>query len=193
MTCPGETGAPQATRTASVVTAWSFDEVYESHLAFVWRSVRRLGVPEGMVDDVVQDVFVIAYRRLPDFAGMSSVKTWLFAILRRVVRDRKRTHVRTHPPSAIPVDEIMDSSSSTPHDSLEKREGMLLVHRLLENLSDDKREVFILAALEEMTAPEIAAATSTNLNTVYARLRSAREDFRLALARWHARHARRAV
>ena len=187
------TGDPRSARTPTIVASpWSFDEVYESHLAFVWRSVRRLGVPEGMVDDIVQDVFVIAFRRLPEFEGISSVRTWLFSILRRVVRDRKRTHVRTHPPSAIPIDQVMDSSSS-PHDSLEKREAVRLVYQLLANLSDDKREVFILADLEEMTAPEIAEATGTNVNTVYARLRSAREDFKLALARWRARHTRRAV
>src|SRR5262249_12085268 len=76
---------PQALAEASARPAGlRFADVYEALFAFVWRSVRRLGVDEGAVDDVVQEIFVIVHRRLHDFEGRSSVKTWIFGIVLRV-------------------------------------------------------------------------------------------------------------
>src|SRR5215510_15295748 len=69
----------------------TFLQLYEDHFPFVWRSVRRLGTPDADVDDVVQESFVIAHRRLPDFEGRSTVKTWLFGIVVNVVRVHRRT------------------------------------------------------------------------------------------------------
>jgi hypothetical protein len=71
-----------------------FDEIYRDHFAFVWRSARRLGVDASSLDDVVQEVFVIAHRRLPSFEGRSSVSTWLFGITLRVARDHRRSRAR---------------------------------------------------------------------------------------------------
>src|SRR5688572_27133421 len=68
----------------------SFASVYDEYFAFVWRSARRLGVPESHLDDVVQDVFVTVYRRLPDFEGRSQLKTWIFGILRHTISDLRR-------------------------------------------------------------------------------------------------------
>jgi RNA polymerase sigma-70 factor (ECF subfamily) len=69
----------------------SFDAVYDSCIEFVWRSVRRLGVEEASVDDVVQEVFFVVHRKLPEFDGRSSTKTWIFSILLYVVRHHRRT------------------------------------------------------------------------------------------------------
>ena len=58
--------------------ALTFDEVYQTHFDFVWRCARRLGVAHEDLDDVAQDVFVIAHRKLDDFRGDAKVETWLF-------------------------------------------------------------------------------------------------------------------
>jgi RNA polymerase sigma-70 factor (ECF subfamily) len=68
-----------------------------------------------------------------------------------------------------------------------REEATHLVDRLLEELDDAKRAVFVLAELEQMTAPEIALALGTPLNTVYSRLRLARQEFAAAAARHRAR------
>ena len=117
-----------------------FEAVYEENFQFVWRAARRLGIGSGDTDDVVQEVFVVAHRRLPEFQGRAQVKTWLFKILVRVVRAR------------------MDS---------------------------DKREVFVLAEIEELSSVEIAEVIGANVNTVYSRLRAARQEFERALRRFH--------
>jgi RNA polymerase sigma-70 factor (ECF subfamily) len=160
--------------------ALALADVYEEHFDFVWRSARRMGVAEGAVDDVVQEVFLVAHRRLDDFEGRSSVRTWLFGILLRVVSDYRRT-LRRKGGLAPLTDALPSDGSDCPAGGAERREAVRVLHRLLDTLDDDKRAVFVLAELEQMTAPEIADALGVNLNTVYSRLRAARRDFEKAL------------
>lgn len=166
--------------------ATSFLALYEAQFAFVWRSVRRLGVDDGALDDVVQEVFVVVHRRLATFERRSSIKTWLFGIVLHVVRDHRRTLRRKRPKTEGDVELVVDDGA-TPYESLEKAQAVHLLHALLDTLDDDKRAVFVLAELEQLTAPEIAEATGTNVNTVYARLRAARKSFDAAVARHRAR------
>ncbi|MBX3274541.1 MAG: sigma-70 family RNA polymerase sigma factor [Sandaracinaceae bacterium] len=167
------------------------EEVYDAHVDFVWRSARRMGVPQEAVDDVVQEVFLVVHRRLDDFEGRSSVKTWLFGILLRVVSDHRRRHRRKGGLAPLPEALAAEPDRSCPAEQLERRTQLELLHALLMGLDDDKRAVFVLAELEQLTAPEIADALGIKLNTVYSRLRAARKEFEEALARHRAREARR--
>ncbi|GAC1394794.1 MAG: hypothetical protein NVSMB47_04420 [Polyangiales bacterium] len=166
----------------------AFAEVYASSFPFVWRTVRRLGVDPGAVDDVVQEVFLVVHRRLGDFEGRSTLKTWLYGIVRRVVHDHRRARARKPAEPTGDFDAIA-TDAATPHDDAEKAQAVRVLHALLGELDDDKREVFVLAELEQMSAPEIAEATATNANTVYTRLRAARKEFEAAVARHRARTA----
>lgn len=165
-----------------------FDDVYREHFAFVWRGARRLGVRESALDDVVQEVFVIVHRRLAGFEGRSSLRTWLFGITLRVVRDHRRAAKRrpTEADAAVDPDE-MRATTASPAESAERAEAVRVLHRLLDELHDERREVFVMAELEQMTMPEIAEALGINLNTAYARLRIARQEFEQAVARHRAR------
>lgn len=163
----------------------SFSEVYEQHFDFVWRSARRLGVPESSVDDVVQDVFVTVYRRLADFEGRSQLKTWIFGILRHTISDMRRGQ-RRKPTSALDQ-EPADGRGLSPQDAAVRSEGFKLLHEALASLPEEQREVFVLAELEQLSSPEIASALEVNLNTVYSRLRAARQEFEAALKRLRSR------
>ena len=66
------------------------EQIYEAYFGFVWRNLRRLGVPEAATDDAAQDVFLVVFRRYHEFEGRSSVRTWLFGILLRVARDHRK-------------------------------------------------------------------------------------------------------
>src|SRR5262245_44836563 len=68
----------------------TLDAIYEAHVAYVWRVVQRLGVPESSADDAVQDVFLVVHRKLDGFEGRSSIRTWLYGIALRVARDHRR-------------------------------------------------------------------------------------------------------
>ena len=168
-----------------------FAEVYEAQFDFVWRSARRLGVSALHLDDVVQEVFLVVHRRLAEFEARSSLKTWLFAITRRVVADYRRS-ARRKPSEPIGNYEPEAGASCLADAQLARNEDARLLYALLDELDADKREVFVLAELEQMSGPEIAEALGENLNTVYARLRAARSAFEAAVARHHAR-ARRAL
>jgi RNA polymerase sigma-70 factor (ECF subfamily) len=168
--------------------ALDFAAVYEQHFDFLWRSVRRLGVADAHVDDVVQEVLLTVHRRLGSFEGRSSLKTWLFGIALGVVRNHRRV-ARRQATHTTPADEVPEGAAADrpsepgPHASLVKAEAVRILYDILDELSDDKRAVFILAELEQVSGPEIAALLSVNVNTVYARLRAARSEFEASVAR----------
>jgi len=175
--------AERARRVSDVAAASTptFTAVYEESFDFVWRSARRLGVAEGHVDDVVQEVFLVVHRRLAEFEGRSELKTWLFGITRRVVGAYHRTARRKQ---TEPLGEREPlARDADPEQRYQVLEGKDLLHAVLDELDFDKREVFVLAELEQMTGPEIARALELNINTMHARLRTARREFEQALAR----------
>jgi RNA polymerase sigma-70 factor (ECF subfamily) len=170
----------------------TFEAVYSEHFAFVWRNVKRLGVPEALVDDAVQEVFLAVHRGLGEFEGRSALRTWLFGILANVASHYRRTIRRKSAEGhlgveAVEADAIPDETVDDPHDQMAKLEGVRLLHRLLDELDDEKRAALVLSELEQMSAPEIAEALGVNVNTVYARIRAARQQFNQAVAREKAR------
>jgi RNA polymerase sigma-70 factor (ECF subfamily) len=157
-----------------------FDAIYAEFFPFVWRCLRGLGVPEPLLDDTAQDVFVVVHRRLPEFAERSTVRTWLYAILRNVASNQRRSAARRR--LAEPLEDELPSRAPGPHERAEEAEAAAFVQRFLCTVDAKRRDVFMLALLEEMSIPEVAAALSIPLNTAYTRLRLARVDFQKALA-----------
>jgi RNA polymerase sigma-70 factor (ECF subfamily) len=167
-----------------------FADVYKEYFGFVWRSARGLGVRPSALDDVVQEIFVVVHRRLPEFAARSSVRTWLSGIVLNVVRHHRRSVLRKSPhelsTETPPDPDALRAHGSDPYEAVALAEGTRVLQRLLDELDDDKREVLVLAELEEMPVPEIAEALGLKLNTAYSRLRIAREELDRALARHRA-------
>lgn len=174
-----------ASQEVAPLIAPAFEALYREHYPFVWRSVRRLGIPDGEVDDVVQDVFMIVHRRLGDFQGRSSMRTWLFGITYRVVRDRRRSF-------AARIDregKVEPGRPPTqPDQRVSRHQAVGALDELLAGLDDDQRATFVMAEVLHMSAPEIAQLTEVKLNTVYSRLRRAREAFEAALHRYLAQN-----
>jgi RNA polymerase sigma-70 factor (ECF subfamily) len=180
-----------AVREARAAVCLPFDDVYERHFDFAWRNLRRLGVPAPDVDDAAQEVFLVVHRRLPQFEPRGSLKAWLFGIVARVASAHRRRLRRAAPTSAgreEPIDpDRTPSLSPAGAEAMAESEAVAVLHALLDGLDDDKRAVFVLAELEQMTAPEIAEALGVKLNTVYGRLRQARREFDEGAARMRAR------
>ncbi|HXJ18708.1 MAG TPA: RNA polymerase sigma factor [Polyangia bacterium] len=173
----------------------SFPRLFDDYFVFVWRTARRLGIPHSSLDDVVQETFMVAYRRRDDFEGRSSVKTWLYGIAFNVVRAHRR-ELGAKYPAALHEEHRADpgllaDGADGPHESAAKREAARFVDRFLERLNQDQRDVFVLAELEQLSAPEIATVLGAPLNTIYSRLRLARAEFGKAVARHRARDERR--
>lgn len=159
-----------------------FDELYERWFAHVSRWVRALGGPAADREDLVQDVFVVAYRRLADFDGKNPAG-WLYRIARRRVRDFRRLRWFKHlvqgrgvlPESAVDAGE-------TPADRLEHKQTGVLLERLLERLPADQRAAFVLFEVEGYSGQEIAELQDVPLNTVWARIHAARQKLKKQLS-----------
>ena len=182
-------GGGEAAARLEAVELPTFEAVYEETFDFVWRNARRLGVSDAQVDDAVQETFVVVHRRLAEFEGRSSLRTWIFGVLARVAADHRRATRRKSPhQSGEPVDpDTLADERDDPHEHAARGEGVRVLHRLLDELDDERRAVFVLAELEQMSAPEIAESLGENINTIYARLRAARQQFDAAAQRERAR------
>ena len=182
MNARADASAP-SDREGPVAPDWS--ALYDEHFDFVWRSLRRLGVPDSSLDDVAQEVFVLAFRRREAFAGRSSRKTWLFGIAWHKAREFSR-HARRHPESEL-TDMDLPATLANQEDALERREALRFLYLVLGELAPERRAVLVMAEVEEMPAPEIAQILGVPLNTAYSRIRLARRDFEAAVKRCRAK------
>jgi RNA polymerase sigma-70 factor, ECF subfamily len=165
-----------------------FESIYRQYFDFVWSSVRRLGVSPASMDDVVQEVFMVIHARLHTVYHPKALRSWIYGIARRTVSSYHRSRrLKEAHGAALAVEPSAQSLPRTPFDLVEQNDQVKLLFSLLEELDDPKREVFMMAELDELTVPEIAEILELPLNTAYSRLRTAREAFEEALARHSAR------
>ncbi len=157
-----------------------FEDVFRAHAPYVWRCLRRLGVGQGDVDDVVQEVFLVVHRRLGDYDGRASLKAWIYGICIRKASDhRKLAHKkREHVTDAVPEE---TSGGDGPEASVEGRRALAKLDRALAELDEDKRAAFVLYEIEGLGVAEVAAAVGVPLQTAYSRLAAARKHVETAL------------
>lgn len=161
----------------SMAEAIDVAALYRRHAPFVWRLVRRFGVGESDVDDAVHEVFLVAHRRREDLRDSSLERSWLFGIAKRVAMATLRKNKR----APDELEREVASSEETPEESLNRRRRADLARRCIEKIDERRRMVFVLSEIEQLTGPEIAAALELELNTVYSRLRKARQEFKDAV------------
>jgi RNA polymerase sigma-70 factor (ECF subfamily) len=164
--------------------ALTFRALYDAHLDFVWRNLRRLGVSEADAEDRTQEVFVVAHRRFVEFEDRGhGPRAWLFQIVLRVASDARR-HKRRHPEDPDGGLAMGRASVDAPQqDAVLRREQLSRLDAALDTIDVGRRAVLVLHEIEEMTAPEIAQVLGIPLNTVYSRLRVARAELEAALRR----------
>jgi RNA polymerase sigma-70 factor (ECF subfamily) len=174
-----DTAARQLSGTAHrlhvVIQERSFEALYAEHFNFVWRNLQRLGVPAPLVEDAAQDVFVVVHRRLANLRADASPKAWLFGIALRIAHDYRRSRRRKRLFSAD-----CDQRASCdvgPFEHAATAQPARMLERFLGTLDEDRRAVFALAELEQMSAPEMSEALGIGVNIISLRLRAARERF----------------
>ncbi|AKV00313.1 RNA polymerase sigma factor RpoE [Labilithrix luteola] len=157
----------------------TFAEIYDAHVDYLWRSALRMGLDEAAAEDLVQQVFIVAFRRLDDFEGRASLRTWLFRVLLLLVRQHRR-HLQRKSPYAFgeSVDpDLLVAPDDEPDVALARTQAGSLVRRFLEQIGEEKATVFVLMEIEKKVGPEVAALLEIPLPTVYSRHRAAREQF----------------
>ena len=162
----------------------TFDAVYARGYAHVWRTLRRLGVPEQDIEDQAHDVFLVVHRRLHDYDPDRPLEPWLSGIAFRVMcAARRRAHRRRERPGNDAWLEQQQSPEPGPERLMARHERQQLVLDALTRLDLDRRMVFVMHELDGMPCPQIAQAIGVPLNTVYSRLRVARTRFATAVRR----------
>lgn len=173
-----EVGESTASRAAPRPATATFPEIFQQHARFLWRALMNLGVPSHDAQDLCQEVMVTVHRRLPEFDGRS-LRGWLYGICVRVARDYRRSaRVRRE----VPHDELPAARmEANQPELLERSERLARVLRALEQIDEDKRTAFVLYEVEELTLAEISEAVGAPLQTVFSRIKAAREALRLEL------------
>jgi RNA polymerase sigma-70 factor (ECF subfamily) len=166
-----------ATATATQTTS-ELERLYREQFAFVWRTLRRFGVPDASLEDATQEVFLVAHRRAGAWAEWASPRAWLFGVARRVASDHRRASDR-HARKLAAVPELQGPRAID--ERLDDRERLRAVADAIAALKPERRTIYVLAELEGLSAPEIAQACEVELNTVYSRLRRARRDVAASL------------
>jgi RNA polymerase sigma-70 factor, ECF subfamily len=164
------------------------DELYHRFRRQVAANLYRVLGDRTDLDDLVQEVFVIAFRGLARFRGDARLSTWLYRICVNVALGRIRTRKRR--PAAIgfadldaaAADPSLIERTETPEKSLERREDRERVYRALETLAPKKRIVLYLHEIEGLDLKEIAYLVDSNPVTVRTRLFYARREFYRVLA-----------
>jgi len=169
---PGSAESPAAV----VPSRPTVEELFLAHGNFVWRSLRQLGVTAADLEDVVQEVFIVAYRRYDSWNG-DAPRAWLFAIARKRASMYRRRGHRLH--EQLAADELPEKGrESDPSVRLDLER----LDRALATLDEDKRSVFILHEIESLPMREVAAAVGCSLHAAYARLHAARRGLLRAVS-----------
>jgi RNA polymerase sigma-70 factor (ECF subfamily) len=158
-----------------------FTQLFREFGRYVPGLLRRLGVAEREVEDVAQDVFTVIHRKLPQFRGESSLKTWICGIALRVARSHLRlSRVRKLMLGDPPVE---PSREPVQLEALALAERVRLLQRALDALPEKLRRVFVLYELEELSIHEVAALIGRSEKTAYTRLYAARDRVERSLRR----------
>jgi RNA polymerase sigma-70 factor, ECF subfamily len=150
-----------------------FKSIYTAKAPTVWRTLRRFGVRESELEDVAQEVFVVVHRRLGEFEGRSSLDTWLYGICLRVASDwRRKAYVKRETNLEEAPERSHSGETATRHIAM--RQARAKLDEALAQLDDDKRAVFVLFELEQVSMQEVADIVGAPVQTAYARLYAAR-------------------
>jgi RNA polymerase sigma-70 factor, ECF subfamily len=150
------------------------ERMFHADYRFIWRLLRRLGVPETQVDDAAQQVFLIAAERMDDIQE-NRERAFAFGTALRLAQSLHRRSKRET------ISDTCDESASSlpsPDDLADQRRNRELLGRVLDGMPLELRTVFILYELETLSSPEIAELIEIPLGTVASRLRRARAQFK---------------
>lgn len=152
-------------------------EIYDAHAAFIGRVIQRLTGDGPHVDDLLQETFIVAFRRRGDFDGRAAVRSWLYGIASNLCRRHSRGQRRLWRFRSRLAREPRAPAPPSPEREVERSQAAALVHAALQQLPYRQREAFVLYELEGLQGREIAELLGIPIGTVWTRLHNARRAF----------------
>jgi RNA polymerase sigma-70 factor (ECF subfamily) len=167
--------------------------VYNSQKDFVWLTLQRMGIRQPDLEDVFQDVFVIAHKRLHTYNPEAKLSAWLYGIaLRSVAAHRRRAFRRrgradgSEASVARPGSEHWHAQIAAPDERVRELERQATLNDLLDTLDPDHRMVVVMFEVEDHSCQYISELIGVPVGTVHSRLHTARR--KLAQAALRLRH-----
>ena len=135
-------------------------QLFREYALTVSRWAAQLGGPSIDIEDAVQEVFLVAHRRMHEFRGAAKVSTWLFRITERVARQQRRRarSRRWLRGSAVEVGDGLPAVHPDPVEEMLRKQATAQVYGVLDQMSEKFRTVLILSNFEDMDTRELAAA-----------------------------------
>lgn len=177
---------PELVRRARTGDAGAFTSLVERHAPRILRLVRGF-VPEQDAEDVAQDAFLKAWRKLPEFDGRSQFYTWLHRVAANTAMDwRKRERHRRHAPlpETEEGEDAVEAADDGPRAGASRRELAAAIDRAVDELPPHYHEIVVLREVRGLSYEEIAETLGISRGTVESRLFRARERLRDALRGW---------
>ena len=133
------------------------------------------------MEDAAQDVFSVASRRLAEFEGTSSVKTWIFAIVQRVAANHRRSYRRKRAPLDELTPDVAVDEAPTPESGAQAAQSAALIRAFTDSLDESRRALLVLGLIEGVPMRELAELQGIPLQTAYSRVRALRRSLELFL------------
>lgn len=159
--------------------------VAQEHLDFVWRCLRRFGVPASDADDAAQQVFLVAADKLSE-VPVERERAFLFATAARIAANARRS-IRRRQSAYDSYSQSPEEPSVSQDELSDQLRARALLDQVMADMPDDLREVFVLFEIEEISIQDIAVTLEIPIGTVGSRLRRARQAFQQAVTRHRAR------
>jgi RNA polymerase sigma-70 factor (ECF subfamily) len=178
---PAPAFGPQSPEGAARLAA-----LLREHFATVWRTVRRLGMPPLRADELTQETFITAARKL-DQIEPGCERRFLVSVATRLVANERRIRAGQVEVAQEWLTTEQPDPSPLSDEVVELKQLRCLLDQVVREMPMEPRTVFVLFELEGLTGPEIAELLGLPAGTVASRLRRARKLFHKALRHMRAR------
>jgi RNA polymerase sigma-70 factor, ECF subfamily len=164
---------------AALTVTLDIPRLFDTHGAFIARAIERLVGRGPHVDDLLQETFIVAFKKAHRFdAGRSRASTWLYGIATNLCRRFERGQRRAgFFRERLAAHAAVVAEGTRPDEALERAEAVRVVQRAIKKLPFKQREVFVLFELEGLEGREIGALLGVKEGTVWTRLHHARKAF----------------
>jgi RNA polymerase sigma-70 factor (ECF subfamily) len=154
-------------------------DAYQRELDYLMRTLQRLGVAQGDVEDLAHEVFLVLRRTWHEYDPTRALKPYIFGIAFRVAASHRRRRWREVPYAVVDGPD----RAPCPDQAFEANQARSLVLAALQRIPLPRRVVLVMHDLDEIPVQEVAATLSIPLFTAYSRLRKARHELEAAITR----------